>query len=188
MGVHPVAGAVLQTALLLVDREGADALTIRALVRESGVSNGSIYHHVGSLELLRALVADEAVKDWAAQFLHALHTRGYAGAAEQDTYWCRAHPALAQLIEVEGQRGRLGEGARNFGIGLRAWLDDQRLATAVPAHLVSAVVIGPLIELRRIERVTGEQASTADFQALERSVIAALAALSHSPSASRPRA
>src|SRR3954454_2856208 len=94
MGVHPAADAILQTALQLVDREGCDALTIRALVRESGISNGSVYHHVGSLESLRALVADEAVKDWAAQFLHALDARGYAGAAEHDMHWSRAHSAL----------------------------------------------------------------------------------------------
>ncbi|WP_029113796.1 TetR/AcrR family transcriptional regulator [Mycobacterium sp. URHB0044] len=177
MGVHPAADAILQTALQLVDREGCDALTIRALVRESGISNGSVYHHVGSLESLRALVADEAVKDWAAQFLHALDARGYAGAAEHDMHWSRAHPALAQLIESEGQRGRLGQGAKDFGIGLRVWLDTQHLAPAAPAHLVSALVIGPLIELRRIERITAKQASTADLQALEKAVIAGLAAL-----------
>lgn len=64
----PVAQRLLQCALAIVDRDGLEALTIRALVQESGISNGSVYHHFGSVERLRSVLAIEAVKMWAQPF------------------------------------------------------------------------------------------------------------------------
>ncbi|BBX87147.1 TetR/AcrR family transcriptional regulator [Mycolicibacterium aubagnense] len=168
--------ALLQTALVIVDRDGVDALTVRALVRESGISNGSVYHHVGSLDRLRALVADEALQDWADSFLQALQDGGYASAVAADLAWSRQHPALAELIETESQHGRLGRNAVRFGKQLRLWLDNHHLAVGAPAHLVSAIVIGPLTELRRVTRDT-HVPSAADLAALDTAVIAALRAL-----------
>ncbi|MGW4098474.1 TetR/AcrR family transcriptional regulator [Mycobacterium sp. NPDC004974] len=168
--------ALLQTALVIVDRDGVDALTVRALVRESGISNGSVYHHVGSLDRLRALVADEAVQDWSNSFLTALHAGGYASAVAADLTWCRQHPALAELLETERRHGRLGRNAIRFSQQLRRWLDDRQLALGAPAHLVSAIVIGPLTELRRITRDTAPP-SAADLDALDVAVTTALRAL-----------
>jgi AcrR family transcriptional regulator len=170
------AQALLHTALAIVDRDGVDALTLRALVRESGISNGSVYHHMGSLDQLRALVADKAVQDWADTFLGALHAGGYASAVAADLTWSRRHPALAELIETGSQHGRLGENAIRFSRQLRGWLDDCQLALGAPAHLVSAIVIGPVTELRRITRNTALP-STADLNALDIAVTTALRAL-----------
>lgn len=178
MAVHPVAQRLLQTALVIVDRDGLDALTIRLLVQESGVSNGSVYHHLESLERLRGLVADEAVKAWASVFLAALGQDGYARAAEADSKWARAHPELAILIASEGEHGGLGDSATRFSSELRDWLNAEQLAIDAPGHLVAAIMIGPLIELRRLERSTGNGASRTEFEALGCAVIAALDALS----------
>lgn len=181
MATHRSRQALLQTALIIVDRDGIDALTVRALVRESGITNGSIYHHMGSLDRLRALVADEAVKAWAETFLQALRSGGYASAVTADLAWSRQHPALAELIETEGRHGRLGENARYFSMQLRGWLDDHHLAVGARAHLVAAIVIGPLTELRRVTRITQRPLSSADLDALDRAVTTALGALNNPP-------
>ncbi|WP_280831828.1 TetR/AcrR family transcriptional regulator [Mycolicibacterium frederiksbergense] len=181
MNAHRSSQALLQTALVIVDRDGIDALTVRALVRESGISNGSIYHHVGSLDRLRALVADEAVKAWADSFLRALNAGGYATAVAADLAWSRKHPALAALIEAEGRQGRLGENAAQFSTQLRGWLDDHHLAVGAPAHLVAAIVLGPLIELRRVTHNTRRPPSGADLSALDRAITTALKSLNTRP-------
>ncbi|AOW93897.1 hypothetical protein BFN03_17870 [Rhodococcus sp. WMMA185] len=162
---------MLEAALAIIDRDGIDALTVRSLVAESGVSNGSVYHHVGSLDRLEAAAADEAIRAWSAEFLAALERGGYAAAAAADRSWSLAHPGLAALIERNGRRGELGPAARDFGIGLRAWLDAQRLAVGAPAQVVAAVLLGPLAELRRLEKATGKMTIEADFEALETAVI-----------------
>jgi AcrR family transcriptional regulator len=49
---------ILDTALQLIEREGAAALTIRAVARELGVDAMALYHHVADKdELLRAAAA-----------------------------------------------------------------------------------------------------------------------------------
>jgi AcrR family transcriptional regulator len=175
---HPTARQLLESALVIIDRDGIDALTVRALVVESGVSNGSVYHHLGSLDRLRCAAADEAIRIWSADFLAALRRRGYAAAAAADHSWSRAHPGLARLIDDEGRRGRLGLGAQQFSSDLRAWLDSQQLAIGAPGHLVAAIMIAPLIELRRLEHATGRRPTDADFNSLDMAVRAALAAVS----------
>lgn len=182
---HPTARQLLETALVIIDRDGIDALTVRALVQESGVSNGSIYHHLGSLDQLRAAVADEATRIWSNAFLAALRRRGYAASAAADRAWSRAHPGLAKLVAEEGRQGRLGAGAQRFGSELRDWLDTQGLALGAAGHLVAAIMIGPLIELRRLEHSTGRRPTNADFEAIETAVKAALFAL-NTPGTSTP--
>jgi len=177
MTTHPTAMRLLQTALVMIDSDGVDALTVRSLVEQSGVTVGSIYHHLGSLDQLRAAVADEALRSWSTDFLAALRRRGYAAAAAADRAWSRAHPGLGVLIETTGRRGELGDAAERFSTDLRGWLDTEQLATGAPAHLVAAVILGPLLELRRLERATGRAVSNTELEALETSVLAALAAL-----------
>jgi AcrR family transcriptional regulator len=177
MDAHPSSQTLLQTGLVIVDRDGIDALTVRALVRESGISNGSVYHHMRSLDQLRALIADEAVKAWADTFMRALGAGGYAKAAAADLVWTQQHPALAELIETEGRQGRLGENATQFSRQLRGWLDAHQLALGAPAHLVAAIVIGPLTELRRVIRNTRRQLSAAELSALDLAVTTALTSL-----------
>ncbi|TPN47610.1 TetR/AcrR family transcriptional regulator [Mesorhizobium sp. B1-1-9] len=54
VGVTP--GAMLSTALEILDGEGAEALTMRALAKRSGINPMTIYHHFGDRDgLIRAL-------------------------------------------------------------------------------------------------------------------------------------
>ncbi|MBE1548566.1 AcrR family transcriptional regulator [Mycobacterium sp. OAS707] len=177
MPPHPTATRLLQTALLMIDSDGPDALTVRSLVEQSGVTVGSIYHHLGSLDQLRGAVADEALRSWSTDFLAALRERGYAAAAAADRAWSRAHPGLGVLIETTGRLGEMGDAAERFNTELRGWLDSEQLAKGAPAHLVAAIILGPLLELRRLERATGHAVSNAELEVLEKSVLAALAVL-----------
>ncbi len=161
----------------MIDCDGIEALTVRSLVEESGVSVGSIYHHLGSLDQLRAAVADRALLSWSNEFLGALRRRGYAAAAAADRAWSRAHPGLAALIDTTGRRGGLGYAAEQFSAELRTWLDAEQLADGAPGHLVAAITLGPLLELRRLEHLTGRAPTDTELEALETSVLAALAAL-----------
>jgi AcrR family transcriptional regulator len=174
----PVAQRLLQCALAIVDRDGLEALTIRALVQESGISNGSVYHHFGSLEQLRSRLAIEALKMSSQPFFAALHKYGYAAAADADMRWTRAHPELAMLIEAGTRSGTLGQFAPDFGNELRRWLDQNGLAIGASSRIASAIVIGPLLEFKRLQRATGMRPRRSDFDALQTAVIAALKALS----------
>jgi hypothetical protein len=82
------------------------------------------------------------------------------------------------LIETEANSGRLGRNATDFGTQLRRWLDERQLSTGANGYVVAAVMIGPLVELRRQERAMGKRATGKDLAALQDAVDAALRALS----------
>jgi len=54
--------ALLDAALALVEREGADALTLRAAARRAGVSQAAPYRHFRDKEALLAAVAEEGFR------------------------------------------------------------------------------------------------------------------------------
>jgi AcrR family transcriptional regulator len=54
--------ALLDAALALVEREGADALTLRAAARRAGVSQAAPYRHFRDKEALMAAVAEEGFR------------------------------------------------------------------------------------------------------------------------------
>jgi len=99
---HPTAARLVDTASDLVDRQGHESLTVRALVEASGVSVGSVYHHLNSIDEVLAVVATRALEAWAASFLGALRRRGYAAACAADRTWARAHPGLSALVVPGG--------------------------------------------------------------------------------------
>lgn len=174
MGRHETAQRTLDVAAEIIDRDGIGALTIRALVAASGTSVGSIYHHLGGLDGVIDEVRDDALADWAAGFVAALRRAGLPAAYAADGRWRRAHRGLGELIH---QTGRLGPGARQFGVDLRAWLDDRGLAAGAPASVVAAITLGPLLELRRQERVFGRSISAGEIRLAAEAVDAALAAM-----------
>ncbi|MCW2524165.1 MAG: putative transcriptional regulator of the TetR family [Frankiales bacterium] len=53
---------ILRVARKLVAEHGLDALSMRALTRELGVSHMATYHHVGNKEDLVALIVDDVLK------------------------------------------------------------------------------------------------------------------------------
>src|SRR5438552_17146029 len=54
--------ALLDAALALVEREGADALTLRAAARRAGVSQAPPYRHFRDKEALLGAVAEEGFR------------------------------------------------------------------------------------------------------------------------------
>jgi AcrR family transcriptional regulator len=94
--------AILAAAIELVDREGADALTMRALAGALGVEAMSLYRHVASKQALLEGIADQLYAqieprgvstDWAAA------VRGYASSVRG---LARAHPHAFALVAPRG--------------------------------------------------------------------------------------
>ena len=54
---------IVDEAIDLVDAEGLDALTVRALTARLGTSSATLYRHVASVEELRVLVIDRVLGD-----------------------------------------------------------------------------------------------------------------------------
>lgn len=71
--------AVVDAARTLLERDGADALTLSAVARHLGVKPPSLYNHVSNLETLRRDVALSSVLE-AAESIRAA-TMGRSGAA-----------------------------------------------------------------------------------------------------------
>jgi len=69
---------VLAAAAALVDRDGADGLTVAALAAQLGVRPPSLYNHMESLEQLQQVLAARALRELAARMQAA--ATGLAGA------------------------------------------------------------------------------------------------------------
>ncbi len=86
----------------MIDREGAEAITMRALAERLGVTPMALYNHVdGKRDLLRA-VADHVIAgaafdgghaDWRDQIRHCFHTLRNL---------CLRHPGLPALLKLDG--------------------------------------------------------------------------------------
>ncbi|MGH3736050.1 MAG: TetR/AcrR family transcriptional regulator [Micromonosporaceae bacterium] len=89
--------AVVDTALRLVDADGADALTLAAVASRAGVAAPSLYKHVGSLAELRTLVGVRVTEELAERLGTAVIGRSGddAVATLMRTYrdYVRQHPA-----------------------------------------------------------------------------------------------
>ena len=177
MSEHPTAALLVEVAARIVDRDGVDGLTVRRLVEESGISVGSLYHHVGDIDGLLERVRAEALAEWSGAFTTALGRGGLVAAYEAEGRWRREHPGVAELVDRAGRTGALGEGAVRFGEALRAWLDEQDLARGAPAAVVAALVLGPLLELRRLEGALGRRTTRAELAATAAAVEAGLASI-----------
>ena len=69
MAIHR--GDVLLAAEALVDREGADALTMSALAQALGLRTPSLYNHVSNLDALRGELQNRAMEELGAKLLRA---------------------------------------------------------------------------------------------------------------------
>ena len=94
--------AILAAAMTLIDRDGAEALTMRSLAAALGVEAMSLYRHVESKQALLDGIADQLYAqieprgvstDWAAA------VRGYASSVRG---LARAHPRAFALVAPRG--------------------------------------------------------------------------------------
>lgn len=93
---------VLKAAIAMVDRDGADALSIRALARDLSVTPMALYNHVADRRDLLVSVAEAILAE--AQFDHGGdHWRSRIEACFRTLREaCIRHPGAARLMEIEG--------------------------------------------------------------------------------------
>lgn len=95
-------GKLIGSALALIDRDGADGFSMRALADAVGVTPMALYNHFDSKQELLAAVADHVIAaaafdgghaDWRDQLSHCFHALREL---------CLRHPGLPGLLEKEG--------------------------------------------------------------------------------------
>ena len=93
---------IVDAALAMIDRDGAEAFSMRLLAAELGVTPMALYNHVGGkLELLRNVAGqmlaeiefDNGTQDWRERV---------AGCFRALRDACLRHPGAARLLEVNG--------------------------------------------------------------------------------------
>ena len=160
---------VLEAALALVDREGADTLTMRRLAKELDVAAMSLYNHVrGREDLLDGLSevmveqigamprGDEAPPDALRRF-----ARGIRAVAT-------AHPAAFQLVGMRPLRTHAALASVEAALGaLRQWGLAEAKATHAYRALISfargfalAEIAGFTLESRARRRLADADAAT----------------------------
>ena len=156
---------VLDAAAAICAASGANSLSIAGLTDESGVSNGSIYHHFGSRDGVIASLVLDAFSSYQEGLLSLLdeHQEDAQGGVESMVRyhlgWMEANPDLAKLLVdqrdhvAEGpEGGRLRDQNRQFFREVKAWLDGRAAAgqiEEVSIDLAHALVFAPAQELSR---------------------------------------
>jgi AcrR family transcriptional regulator len=94
--------ALLDAALAIVDKSGAQALTLREVARKVGVTPGAPYHHFADKEAIIAAVAEEGFVELLAAMVAARDAAEPAGrlAAMGKSYvrFAVAHPAHFRVM------------------------------------------------------------------------------------------
>ncbi|BCJ50278.1 putative transcriptional regulator, TetR [Actinoplanes sp. NBRC 14428] len=93
--------AILDAAVRLLVAGSADAITIAGVIREAGVSSGSVYHRFPTRAALLAAVWNRAVEGFHAELEEHFAGEPVAAAAALGRHtvaWCRAHPADARVL------------------------------------------------------------------------------------------
>jgi AcrR family transcriptional regulator len=157
--------AILDAALHCFVRQGYAATTIEDILRGSGASVGSVYHHFGSKERIAAALYLEALRDYQAGFLALLDAaadaeRGIRAIPVYHLDWVRKRPDLARFLfaerppEVEQASAiELREMNRATFGRVRAWMARQAAAGAMrrlPHALFYVILLGPCQELSRL--------------------------------------
>ncbi|MDX6741266.1 TetR/AcrR family transcriptional regulator [Actinocorallia sp. A-T 12471] len=120
-------GRLLEVALAVFAREGREGFTMSAVIKESGVSSGSLYHHFGSFDGLAAALYARCMGELLEAILTALEP------CEEAADGVRAVPA-AYLAFAREQRDRM------------AFIHVSDYAAFLPAHAETvAAVKGPLL-------------------------------------------
>jgi AcrR family transcriptional regulator len=170
--------AILEAALACFDDHGYDATTIGDIVRKSGASVGSIYHHFGDKNGVAAGIYASALEEFVEGAL-AILDRGL-GAEETvregvayHLHWVQSHPAEARFLFVEREadvRREARPAVRRLNQRLFRrvfeWLGAARDAgelRAVPDQIAITLWIGPCQEIARmwLTRDTGERLTDA---------------------------
>lgn len=155
---------LLDAALRVFDAEGRDGFTIQAVLRESGASIGSFYHHFGGIDGLAAALYERSLGellDALGDALDAAPTARAGIAALVRTYlaYTAENPAAARFIHDAPSGGYLQahgaalEAAKRPRLErLLCWLRGHVRAGRIvelPESLHEMLVIGPVAEVAR---------------------------------------
>jgi AcrR family transcriptional regulator len=155
---------ILDAALRCFTRAGYSRTAIEDVVRESGASVGSIYHHFGGKEQLAAALYVEGLRDYQRSYLETLGAeRRSAEAAvravvENHLRWVEANRELARYLfssreaeVVEASKAELGELNRAVFAATKDWVArwDGELQP-LSLGLLHAALIGPSQEFARL--------------------------------------
>ncbi|MFC8790252.1 TetR/AcrR family transcriptional regulator [Streptomyces cinereoruber] len=155
---------LLTAALRVYAESGHEGFTVHAVIRASGISAGSLYHHFGSFDGLAAALYARCMKQLFEQMVTAL-TRsrtGRTGVRALVTAYLRfteEHADAALFLHASAYSGYLDAHAEeiravkeSFRQSVAAWLRPRIEAgeiAPVPEALIEAVVIGPIAEVAR---------------------------------------
>jgi AcrR family transcriptional regulator len=93
--------AILDAAARLLTADSSDAITIASVIREAGVSSGSVYHRFPNRAALLAAVWNRAVQRFHDELYPLFDDEPVAAAAtlgRRTVSWCRANPADARVL------------------------------------------------------------------------------------------
>jgi AcrR family transcriptional regulator len=93
--------AILDAAVRLLVAGNADAITMASVIREAGVSSGSVYHRFPNRAALLAAIWNRAVRRFHTELHPLFDDEPVAAAAalgRRTVSWCRANPADARVL------------------------------------------------------------------------------------------
>ena len=183
-------GALLNAALASFDERGYEATRVEEVLRRSGASVGSLYHHFGGKEGLAAALYLEGIGRYRDHFRDCLAgnpgaERGVRAIVRNELAWSAAEPALARYIDApRGETlpaaSRLELKALNgsFFAEVAGWVGhhvEKGRIRALPGELYYPLWIGPSHLLAR-QILSGriEMPDEAAESELERAAWAAL--------------
>ena len=154
---------ILAAALRCFTRSGYARASLDDVVRESGASVGSIYHHFGGKEELAAALYVEGLAGYQRGFVttleqpHADAEAAVRAIVAHHLRWVEDNPELARYLlssreaeVVEASQPRLAELNRDVFAATRMWLGRWRgELREMPFGLLHPVLIGPSQEFAR---------------------------------------
>lgn len=160
---------ILRAALQVVDEEGLDALSLRRIAAQLGVSAMSLYRHYRNKAEIEAGIVDHVVGAYGV----TEHDEGdwpdwvHATCAHMREAMC-AHPGLMALLD-KAARNSANRGANSLGV-METMLGRLRRAGLAPRaaarlfHALMAVTIGSVVLMNRPARraISGDSGNASD--------------------------
>jgi AcrR family transcriptional regulator len=158
LGASGRRGALLNAALASFDERGFEATRVEEVLRRSGASVGSLYHHFGGKEGLAAALYLEGIRRYQDRFRECLARnpgaeRGVRAIVRNEFAWTVAEPALGRFIAAPRGKtlptaSRLALEAlnRSFFAEVVEWVGhhvEEGRIRALPGDLYYPLWIGP---------------------------------------------
>jgi AcrR family transcriptional regulator len=163
-GTDATRARLLDDALTVYSRHGSDGFTMTAVIKESGASSGSLYHHFGSFDGLAAALYARCMARLLDALLSALAPLTDARAGVEAVVraylrFTREHRAAAKFIHASAYATFLPAHSAVIAAEKQPriarmvdWLRphlDSGAVVGVPVTLVEMLLIGPVAETAR---------------------------------------